>query len=89
MALTGGFGLPVVPPVALWLLYLAVLVWHGGSKGRALILALLALLIATALRVALTRRTQAVPRTARPVPESQPTVPGADLARFDRIRLFT
>ncbi len=44
LALTGGSGLAVVPPVAAWLVYLAVGVWRGGAKGRALLLLALAAL---------------------------------------------
>jgi hypothetical protein len=44
IALTGGFGLAVVPPVAAWLVYLAVLVWQSGTKIRALMLLALAAL---------------------------------------------
>jgi hypothetical protein len=43
-ALTGGFGLAVVPPVASWLFYLAVLVWSSGAKAKSLILLILAAL---------------------------------------------
>jgi len=44
LALTGGSGLAVVPPVAAWLVYLAAGVWRGGAKGTALLILLLALL---------------------------------------------
>lgn len=44
IALTGGSGLPVVPAVAAWIAFLALNVWRGGSKGRALLLLLLAAL---------------------------------------------
>ncbi len=44
IALTGGFGLAVVPPVAAWLVYLAILVWRTGTKIRALMLLVLAAL---------------------------------------------
>jgi hypothetical protein len=36
--MTGGSGLALVAPVGLWLVYLAVLVWRSGEKGRALVL---------------------------------------------------
>ena len=42
LALTGGSGLVVVPPVCAWLVFVAVSVWRSGEKGRALILLLLA-----------------------------------------------
>jgi hypothetical protein len=42
--LTGGFGLTMVPPVAAWLSYLAILIWRLGKKSRALILLALAAL---------------------------------------------
>jgi hypothetical protein len=44
LALTGGSGLAVVVPVSAWILYLAVRVWRGASKGRSLVLALCAVL---------------------------------------------
>jgi hypothetical protein len=44
IALTGGFGLAVVPPVAMWLVYLALIVWRAGTKIRALLLLMLAAL---------------------------------------------
>jgi hypothetical protein len=44
ITLTGGFGLAVIPPVAAWLVYLAVLVWKSGARFRAIILLVLALL---------------------------------------------
>ena len=44
LALTGGSGLVVVPPVAAWLVVVAASVWRSGEKGRAAILLLLALL---------------------------------------------
>lgn len=44
LALTGGSGLAVVPPVALWLVFVALNVWRADSKGRALLLLLLAAL---------------------------------------------
>ncbi len=42
LALTGGSGLAVVPPVAGWLLFVAGRVWRTDSKGRALLLLVLA-----------------------------------------------
>jgi alpha-1,2-mannosyltransferase len=61
------------------------LTWHGWQllAGNAYVLtglALLALLAATALRVARPRSTRAIAPPASRVPESQPTVPRADLA---------
>jgi hypothetical protein len=44
LALTGGSGLAVVPPVAAWLCFVAFSVWRAGAKGRAALLLLLALL---------------------------------------------
>ena len=44
LALTGGSGLVVVPPVAAWLVVVAVSVWQSGAKGRAALLFLLAAL---------------------------------------------
>ena len=44
LALTGGSGLVVVPPVAAWLVVVAVSVWQSGEKGRAALLLLLAAL---------------------------------------------
>jgi hypothetical protein len=44
IVLTGGFGLTIVPPVALWLMYLAILVWRSGGRGQSLILMALAIL---------------------------------------------
>jgi hypothetical protein len=44
ITLTGGFGLTVVPPVAAWLIYLAVLLWRARAKLRALILFTLAMM---------------------------------------------
>lgn len=44
LALTGGIGLPIVPPVAMWIVYLAVLVWRTKAKAQALILFVLAIL---------------------------------------------
>jgi hypothetical protein len=45
-AMTGGFGLALVPSVGSWLLYLAVMVWRSGEKRKALaILGLLALVV--------------------------------------------
>jgi hypothetical protein len=44
IALTGGIGLAVVPPVAAWLVYLAILVWRTGTKIQALTLFVLAAL---------------------------------------------
>lgn len=44
LALTGGSGLVVVPPVAAWLVVVAVSVWQSGAKGRAALLLLLAAL---------------------------------------------
>ena len=44
LALTGGSGLVVVPPVAAWLAAIAVSVWRGGAKGRAVLLLVLAAL---------------------------------------------
>jgi hypothetical protein len=35
LALTGGSGLVVVPPVAAWLVYLAVGLWRTGARGKA------------------------------------------------------
>jgi hypothetical protein len=43
--LTGAFGLALVPPVGLWLLYLAVVVWRGGeAKWKSLVLVVFAVL---------------------------------------------
>ncbi len=44
LALTGGSGLVVVPPVSAWIFFVALTVWRGGAKGRALVLLLLAVL---------------------------------------------
>lgn len=44
VALTGGFGLPVVFPVAAWLGYLAIILWRDRKKRRAGVLVLLAAL---------------------------------------------
>ncbi len=44
IALTGGFGLPVVPPVAVWLIYLSVISWREGKKSQASTLLVLAVL---------------------------------------------
>ena len=44
LALTGGSGLVVVPPVSAWLAVVALTVWQRGERGRAAILLLLALL---------------------------------------------
>ncbi|AMV29106.1 hypothetical protein VT84_32225 [Gemmata sp. SH-PL17] len=44
LALTGGSGLVVVPPVSAWIAFVAVSVWRGGSKGRAVLLLVLAVL---------------------------------------------
>lgn len=44
LALTGGSGLAVVPPVAAWLAFVAWSVWRTGERGRAALLMLLALL---------------------------------------------
>lgn len=44
IALTGGFGLAVVPTVAMWLVYLAILLWRSGTKTRALVILVLAAL---------------------------------------------
>lgn len=44
LALTGGSGLVVVPPVSAWLVYVALSVWRGGAKGKAVLLLLLAVL---------------------------------------------
>lgn len=44
LALTGGSGLAVAPAVSAWLLYLTAIVWRSGSKGRALLISLLAVL---------------------------------------------
>jgi hypothetical protein len=38
LALTHGAGIAVVPPVALWLAWLARAEWRAGAKGRALVL---------------------------------------------------
>jgi hypothetical protein len=44
LALTGGSGLVVVPPIVLWLAFVAVSVWRSGERGRAALVLLLALL---------------------------------------------
>jgi hypothetical protein len=44
LALSGGSGLALVPPVAAWVVYLAGLVWRDGEKGKAFGLAGLAAL---------------------------------------------
>jgi hypothetical protein len=44
LALCGGSGLAALVPVSAWIAYLAVCVWRGGSKGRALVLLLFAVL---------------------------------------------
>lgn len=44
LALTGGSGLVLVPPVSAWLVFVAVTVWKSGAKGRALLVLLLAVL---------------------------------------------
>ncbi|VTR91781.1 Putative uncharacterized protein OS=[Oscillatoria] sp. PCC 6506 GN=OSCI_3720052 PE=4 SV=1 [Gemmata massiliana] len=44
VALTGGSGLVVVPPVSGWVAFIAVNVWRAGSKSRAVFLLLLAVL---------------------------------------------
>ena len=44
IALTGGFGLAMIPAIVPWLLYLAVVVWRSGKRGRATVLLILALL---------------------------------------------
>lgn len=41
-ALSGGFGLPVVLPVAGWLVYLAVILWRSRKRRRAVALVVLA-----------------------------------------------
>jgi hypothetical protein len=42
---TGAFGLALIPPVGLWLLYLAAVVWRGGEAGwKSLVLVALAVL---------------------------------------------
>jgi hypothetical protein len=51
IALTGGFGLPVVIPVAGWLGYLAVVLWQDRKKRRAVCLLLLAGLALVYLRL--------------------------------------
>lgn len=38
VALTGGSGLALVPPVVCWMIYMAVLEWRAGATGRALTL---------------------------------------------------
>lgn len=43
LALTGGSGLVLVPPVVLWLAFVAFGVWRSGAKGNALLLFALAL----------------------------------------------
>ena len=45
--MTGAFGLALVPPVGLWLLYLAAIVWRQGSRGRALLLVAMVALAAS------------------------------------------
>ncbi len=49
IALTGGAGLVLVPPVASWMVYLAVIEWRTGAKRRALALVGLVLLPAAYL----------------------------------------
>ena len=44
LALTGGAGLVVVPPVAAWLVFIALRVWRSGARGRAVLLLILAVL---------------------------------------------
>ena len=44
-ALTGSSGLALVPPVAAWMAYLAVLLWNAGAKGKSLTLLALALML--------------------------------------------
>jgi hypothetical protein len=44
IVLTGGFGLAVFPPVSLWLVYLALIVWRSGSRLRAVLILALAVL---------------------------------------------
>ena len=44
IALTGGSGLAVVPAVAVWLVVLSFWVWRDGSRGKALLVLLLAAL---------------------------------------------
>ncbi len=44
LALTGGSGLAVVPPVAAWLCFVAFGIWRMGRRRRAALLALMALL---------------------------------------------
>ncbi|QJW93397.1 hypothetical protein [Frigoriglobus tundricola] len=44
LALTGGAGLVVVPPVSAWLVFVALSVWRGGASGRAALLLVLAVL---------------------------------------------
>jgi hypothetical protein len=42
IALTGGFGLPVVLPASAWLVYLAALLWRDGRRSRSLALLVMA-----------------------------------------------
>lgn len=44
LALTNGSGLVLVPPVAAWLVFVAVTLWRGGAKGKAVALLALAAL---------------------------------------------
>jgi hypothetical protein len=44
IAMTGGYGLAIVPPVAVWIVYLALLEWRLGNKRRALSLMLIAMI---------------------------------------------
>ncbi|MCI0702368.1 MAG: hypothetical protein L0241_14895 [Planctomycetia bacterium] len=44
LALSGGSGLAAVPPVSVWLVFIAIVVWREGAKGKAAILLLLAVL---------------------------------------------
>lgn len=44
LALTGGSGLVVVPPVSAWLVYVALSVWWGRAKVRAILILALAVL---------------------------------------------
>lgn len=41
VALTGSWGVALVPPVAAWLAFVAVSMWRGGAKGKAALLLLL------------------------------------------------